>query len=125
MMNALDFAGRESMLSQKIVKEKLLVLAGIDKERNIVKLRGSFLLFDKALRGLLDGNEKRGISPAAVSHIRAELLEMKSIWDSMIPVIFKTELNREDLKKLVTLNLPLLDKSNKVVRMYEDLADLY
>ncbi len=125
MANALDFAGRESMLSQKIVKEKLLILLGINVEENIVKIRGSFLLFDKALRGLLNGNQKRGVSAEAVSHIRKELIGIKSIWDSMIPVIFKPKLNGEDLRKLITLNIPLLKKSNKVVRMYEDLADLY
>lgn len=125
MINAIDFAGRESMLSQKIVKEKLLILNGINVEANKGKLRGSFILFDRALRGLLDGNEKRGLSPVAVSHIRKELLAVKTIWMNMIPVIFKEDVNREDLSRLVSLNIPLMKKSNKVVRMYEDLADLY
>ncbi len=125
MMNAIDFAGRESMLSQKIVKEKLLILSGIDVKDNLVKIRGSFLLFDKALRGLLDGNKKRGISPAAVAHIRKELLKMKSIWDSIVPVIFEPEPTKEDLQKLLALNIPILQNSNRVLRMYEDLADLY
>ncbi len=125
MMNALDFAGRESMLSQKIVKEKLLILSGIDVEENKNKLRGSFILFDRALRGLLDGNEKRGLSPTAVSYIRAELLKIQSIWLNIIPVIFKEDMRKEDLDKLISLNLPLLKGSNKVLKMYEDLADLY
>ncbi len=125
MMNALDFAGRESMLSQKIVKEKLLILSGINVEENKSKLRGSFILFDRALRGLLNGNEKRGLSPASVSYIRAELLKIESIWLNIIPVLFKENMEKEDLQKLVSLNIPLLQGSNRVLKMYEDLADLY
>jgi len=125
MMNALDFAGRESMLSQKIVKEKLLILSGIDVEENKNKLRGSFILFDRALRGLIDGNEKRGLSPTAVSYIKRELLKIQSIWFNIIPVIFKEDMRKEDLDKLISLNIPLLKGSNKVLKMYEDLADLY
>ncbi len=52
----IDLSGRQRMLTQKMSKEFLLITAGISVQENQVNLAKTVALFDRTLKGLLDGD---------------------------------------------------------------------
>ncbi len=122
---AINLAGRQRMLTQKITKEAL-ILATADQEgqaraRNDIKATAA--LFDRTLKGLLDGDQSQGLSPVTDDATRKKLLEVRDLWRQ-----FSTDIdtlrnndkgNTTALARIKAANIPLLKTMNQAVGLYE------
>ena len=57
----LNLSGKQRMLTQKMSKEFLLVAYGHEKEANQLNLLETYTLFERTLKGLLDGDQTLGL----------------------------------------------------------------
>jgi len=53
----INLAGKQRMLTQKMSKEALFIAKGINVEKNKENLKKTSELFDKTLKGLIDGDK--------------------------------------------------------------------
>ncbi len=121
--HAINLAGKQRMLTQKMSKEAMLVALGIDKEKNLESLKKTRDLFDKTLAGLRDGDADLGLSKTKKPKIRKQLKKIGKLWkdfDKAVSQIITTgEVSKEDVNVIADLNLPLLKQMNKGVKFYE------
>ena len=118
---AINLSGRQRMLTQKMSKEFLLVAKGHEVDANKASLAKTIVLFDTTLRGLIDGDEAQGLSPAPTEEIAAQLKKVKGMWGP-----FKSHLEAdptpESIQAVASENLPLLQEMNKAVSMFAALG---
>lgn len=128
---AINLAGRQRMLTQKMSKEAYMFIIkaenGDDLERHRQKIRGTMGLFDSTLSGLLDGDLEQGLSPASAPDVIAGLQDVSQAWQK-----FKGQLDHllviedpssdagyEALAAISAQNVPLLKAMNHTVGLYE------
>lgn len=123
---AINLAGKQRMLTQKMSKEALLVALDIDKKDNLIKLKETRNLFDKTLKGLRDGDRDLRLSQTIKPKIRRQLSKVENLWIQFNRIISKIirngEVTQEDIGVIAKLNLPLLKEMNKAVKFYETKA---
>jgi hypothetical protein len=113
------------MLTQKMTKELLLVALGIDLDKNKRNLKKTTSLFERTLKGLLDGDKDLDLPGTKDSAIRNQLATVGKLWKDYKPVLNKTiasesnKVSQGDLEMAAKLNLPLLKNMNAAVKMYE------
>ncbi len=123
--NALEIADRQRMLSQKMLKEKLLIIGGINPERYKAKIRGTVLLFEHGIQGLLIGDEKRGLIKMSDERIRKELKKALVIWNKVrLIYLRRPNLTNKQLSLIIKENQPLLDEMTKIVKMIKNSTEL-
>ncbi len=127
MAVVINMAGRQRMLTQKMSKEALLVYLGINADENRLNVRETGSLFDRALKGLLDGDSDLELAGTKEPEIRNQLKTVKGLWQGFKPIVARasdpdTKPSESDMQKLGAENLPLLREMNKAVKMYEALA---
>ncbi|MGF1501264.1 MAG: type IV pili methyl-accepting chemotaxis transducer N-terminal domain-containing protein [Paracoccaceae bacterium] len=119
---AINIAGRQRMLSQKMAKEAALIGLGLGVTENPRNLRDSALLFDQSLTVLIEGEDRLGI-PAAPDFIRIKLLEVRSIWggygEIMQGIVAGAEVDRLAQISIAAQADPLLVTMNEAVGLYE------
>ncbi len=125
MAEKIDLSGRQRMLSQKILKEKLLVLYNIQKSKNQPKLQKDVEDFDNVLHDLMYGSKKRNWGPESINHILKQLKVVESIWKKFKPLMYKDKLSKSELKSINKLNMKLLKEMDKAVKMYQEASDIY
>ncbi len=122
LAKAINIAGRQRMLTQRMTKEALFYTAGRNDYKD--KFISTMDLFETSLNNLIEG--KDGM-PAPPENIYNQLIKVKSMWDE-----FKKHANnvindpnsKEDMYYLEANNIPLLTEMNKAVKMYEKAADV-
>lgn len=124
----LNLSGKQRMLTQKMSKEFLLAAYGHQREDNKLALLETYSLFERTLKGLLDGDETLGLPGTKPQHIRDQLGVVSGLWSKFKPIVeygadYKTnDIPNEKIALLATTNLPLLKEMNKAVGMYEQEA---
>ena len=116
----LKIADRQRMLTQKMFKEKFLVYTNQDKERNIVRLRGSIILFKNGLNALINGEDRRGTAKVTDKPIQAKLAQMHKLYIQVEDIYKKQGVNLNELKQLAVIDKKLLKLSIEVVTMIEN-----
>ena len=119
MATTINLAGKQRMLTQKMTKELLLVANGVDADANRAALKKTVALFDRTLKGLLDGDAGLGLPGTKDPAIRAQLQVVAKLWQEYKPVLDAVDTSDAGLKKAARLNLPLLKEMNKAVKMFE------
>ena len=114
----INLAGKQRMLTQKMVKEALFVLKGIKGKECRANLLLSIEQFDKTLKGLLNGDEQLGLQKTKDEKIFKQLMKVSNLW-----VSFKDSLKKGDIDVINNQNIPLLENMDKVVQMYQDNVD--
>lgn len=126
MGDAINIAGRQRMLTQKMSKEILLIAAGIDVAGNQDNLKKTATLFDASLKGLQDFGH---------ANIAAQLKVVTGLWETFhkhVSAVLAGDTSKDVLLKIATENMPLLTNMNTTVQMYtkaagstmsQDLAD--
>ena len=118
---AVNLAGRQRMLTQKMSKEFLMIAKDIDAEDNRKNLIETMETFDTTLSGLINGSDELGLSPAPTKEIKTQLEKVRSMW-----IIFKLKLqappNDSSIAQVSKTNLPLLKEMNEAVVMYTALG---
>ncbi len=121
----INLSGKQRMLTQKMSKEFLLVAYGYDVENNKLSLLETYSLFERTLKGLLDGDDTLGLPGTKSQSIRDQLDVVSGLWSNFQPIVasgadYKTKtIASEQITQLANTNLPLLKNMNKAVGMYE------
>ena len=118
-----NLSGRQRMLSQKMTKEFLLVAVHVSEDENKANLDKTVALFDRTLKGLLDGDSAQRLPGTPEEDIRAQLALVQARWDDYRPLLEAGAYTEAEVRKAATLNLPLLKEMNTTVKMYEVLSD--
>ncbi len=120
-----SLSGKQRMLTQKMTKEALLIVKGINANENRENLKASVALFEKTLIGLQKGDETLELEKTSEKKILQQLDEVTKLWNKFKPVIdsiFKGKKDKKTLTSLADQNLPLLSAMNKAVGMYEEVS---
>lgn len=116
-LHIVNIAGRERMLTQKMTKEKLLIIKG--KSKNSIKLKKTIKLFDTSLMALLKGNKELSVVKSSNKKIITQLNVVVKIWNRLKPLYEKENLNTKELALIINENPILLKEMNKMVKLAE------
>ena len=116
-LHIVNIAGRERMLSQKMTKEKLLIVQG--KKEYISKLKDTIKLFDDSLNALINGDSKKDIIRPSNKKIKEQLEKVANIWSKLKPIYDKEKPTTKELALIIKMNPLLLYEMNKMVSMAE------
>ncbi len=125
MGTVINLAGKQRMLTQKMSKEILLIAKGIDVEANKANLKKTADLFDRTLKGLVDGDAGLGLPKTTDQAILAQLAKVSALWAEFKPNVdaaLNGKIDEGVLKKVAAQNLPLLKEMNKAVQMYAKMS---
>ncbi|HEC17620.1 MAG TPA: hypothetical protein ENI99_13755 [Sedimenticola sp.] len=119
MATTINLAGKQRMLTQKMTKELLLVANGIDVEANKASLAKTVDLFERTLKGLVNGDASLGLPGTKNPEILAQLEVVQKLWDDYKPVLASVDTSDAGLAKAAKINIPLLVNMNKAVKLFE------
>jgi methyl-accepting chemotaxis protein len=116
--NVINLAGRQRMLTQKMTKEALLTINGIDKLDELKKTKE---LFDETIKGLIDGDASLNLPKIDEGETKEQLLKVASIWNKYQQDILDTIENptKASLETLFTDSLIILKEMNAAVKLLE------
>ncbi len=117
----INLAGKQRMLTQKMSKEALFMAKGIDADANKASLIKTEELFDKTLKGLINGDKDLNLPKTGNKEILAQLDKVSKLWTSFKASIDKVVAGKSDkatLEAIAKENLPLLKNMNQAVGMY-------
>lgn len=121
----INLAGKQRMLTQKMSKELLLISLGNDIENNKLNLLETYTLFDRTLKGLINGDETLELPGTKVADIVTQLNKVSALWADFMPImqaaadVNSTQVDAGMLNAMAQKNLPLLTEMNKAVSLYE------
>lgn len=121
LATSIDLSGKQRMLTQKMTKEGFLINLSIDKEKNIEKLKKSSQLFDKTLKGLMQGDESLGVIDFKDSKITTQLKKVETLWILFyknIKDIIENKSTKKTYELLEKNNIILLKEMNSAVALY-------
>jgi len=118
MVTIVNLAGRQRMLSQKMTKEKLLLMNG--KSDNSDELEQTVKLFDESLTLLTNGNIKKKISKPTNKKIKKQLKKVALLWKKLKPIYEKKKPSATEMALIITKNTVLLKEMNLMVEMLEN-----
>ena len=123
---AINLAGKQRMLTQKMSKESLLIFLKINPKENAKKLKQSYTLFDKTLKGLLYGDKDLNLVPSNDKKVEAKLKEVLELWKPFKQRVQKIAsfkgLSNKTFDYIDKHNLPLLKTMNEAVTLYTKLG---
>ena len=112
----LNSAGKERMLTQKISKDILHIRSEIDDlKKNIDE-------FEQTLNGLLQGDPKRKLAKTEDPVILKHLNEVSKLWQPFrenVEAILAGDISSQRVDQITQQNMPLLEKMDLVVGLYE------
>lgn len=121
----INLSGKQRMLTQKMSKEMLLIAKGVDEAQNKENLGKTAALFDKTLKGLINGDKDLGLVMAEDAKIVEQLERVTMLWGKFkknVDSVLSGDTSRGILETIAKENLPLLKNMNRAVKMYEDYA---
>jgi len=116
-LHVLNIAGRQRMLSQKMTKEKLLIIQGKTEYKD--KLKGTIKLFDDSLHTLINGDKKQKIVKPTNKQIIEQLIKVADLWFKLKPIYKKEKPTQKELTLIIKENPILLSEMNKMVKLAE------
>ena len=117
MVSIVNLAGRQRMLTQKMTKEKLLIVQG--KKEYSSELKKTIKLFDDSLNILLKGNAEKKISKPSNIKIKNQLLKVQTLWNELKPLYEKKKPTAQELATIIKKNPILLKEMNQMVALAE------
>jgi len=120
MEHTLKIADRQKMLTQKMFKERFLIYIGEDVKRNSIRLRGSLILFKNGLKGLIYGDDKRGLTAVTNQKIKQKLQRMWRLYKKVKHFYIKNTISKKEMKQLAIIEKQLLKYSTEIVSMIEN-----
>jgi hypothetical protein len=89
-----------------------------------VRLKGSIILFENGLKGLMEGEKRRGLVKITNKKVHATLLEMWRLWSDVQALYRQSDISDKAMEKLAHTDPKLLQKSEEVVRLVENALEL-
>jgi len=123
--SAINLAGKQRMLSQKMVKEYLFVLCEYDAQDNIGAVQSTATLFDQILTGMQYGDAELNLLPAPNDEILFWIARVNELWggESGLKAIMLKEPSHYKITNVASANIPILGRSNVVVGLYEQIGN--
>lgn len=121
MLHIVNVAGRQRMLTQKMTKEKLLVIKGDTSYQE--KLTGTVKLFDDSLKALIEGDKRQMIVKPTDAQIKEQLTKVADLWKELKPLYEKEKIEVQELALIIKKNPILLSEMHKMVNMSETVTD--
>ncbi|HHH19508.1 MAG TPA: hypothetical protein ENK86_03205 [Campylobacterales bacterium] len=121
MLRVVNVAGRQRMLSQKMTKEKLMVVKGEAAYQE--KLTKTIQLFDASLTMLMEGDPKGSIVKPTDKAIKEQLTKVDGLWQELKPLYNKENVDSKELAVIIQKNPVLLAEMHKMVNMAETVTD--
>ena len=122
----IDFAGRQRMLAQKMLKNMCLINIGTDVELEQTELAEAYRLFDITLAALQVGMPEAGLSPPPNQAVSDGLVEVVAAWSVLAPKVQRVMAGETfDLEEQAVVFNGINDltaKMNSVVHHYSDAA---
>ena len=123
----INLSGKQRMLTQKMSKEFLLIASRHQVEENRLNLQETYGLFERTLKGLLDGDPTLDLTGTKDPAIQTQLKKVQTLWEAFKPLVepaaqTKHDITADQIARVAELNLPLLTEMNTAVKMYERLA---
>ncbi len=119
----INLAGKQRMLTQKMVKETLGLVQG---SGSVDTLKGTSILFDETLKGLISGDSELGLSVMADNAILAQFADVQTLWKSFYEnvgiILNLVPETTNALSYINGHNVELLKEMNTAVGMYEKLS---
>ena len=118
----INLAGKQRMLTQKMSKEALLIIKGIEIEKNRVYLQETITTFDKRLHALKEGNRALNIPKTEdkeILNLLTKEIKLWSLFKKFLNEIIIGKVDKKILKAVEMANMPLLQIMNKIVHLYE------
>ncbi len=124
LSTAINLAGRQRMLIQKMSKEACFVALGIAPEDNRRRLHADIRLFEETLQGLKRGSRRLRLVPTRDPQILKQIGVVERMWKDFKPLLLQAGGPRTDAAVLgiAKRNMPLLKEMNRVVQLYEGRA---
>ncbi len=117
----IDLSGKQRMLTQEMVKEAFLIKSNINKKTNIKKLTQSSKLFDKTLKGLINGDKELKLVAIKDEKIQKQLKKISTIWNDFylnIKDILNKKNNEKQYYNITSKSQELLKEVNYAVELY-------
>ena len=125
---AIDIAGRQRMLAQRMSKNVCLIAAGIETEAARAELQGASDMFDTSLMALRNGLPDAGIQPPPNAEIAAQLDTVIAIWNEARGIVDRVlageALGADDLTLMYQGGNALTGNMNTAVGLYSDASKL-
>ena len=118
----INLAGKQRMLTQKMSKEALLIIKGIEVNKNRKNLKETMVTFDRTLKGLKDGNKGLHLVKTEDKEIVKLLnkeIKLWSLFRQFLNNIVEGKENKDTLKAVEIANMPLLNLMDRIVSLYE------
>lgn len=129
---AINLAGRQRMLTQKMSKEALMLCSNNANCQAMLKdLNDTVDLFENTLKGLIHGDKKLGLAKTNDKAILQKLTEVNQMWTVFKKHIYnfmKSAPNSSEaqdaLRHICDENIPLLKTMNQAVILFENNNDI-
>lgn len=131
---AINLAGRQRMLSQKMSKESFMLLTAAtaeEKEKGVADITKTAALFDTTLKGLIHGDKEQGLAPCTDKKVLQKLDEVTNLWAAFyldIKTLLSTGADTAEgqraLGAIKQKNIPLLTAMNEGVMLFEESSNL-
>ncbi len=120
--NAIDVAGRQRMLSQKLAKEAMLVAQQIENRQVMEK---TIDLFESSHRVLFEGDPAQNILPVKEPAIITQLERVEQLWSGYKQVIlqYSTNPDKAGLEAIQQQSVQVLKEMNQAVGMMATVAN--
>ncbi|KEJ94541.1 Type IV pili methyl-accepting chemotaxis transducer N-term [Pseudosulfitobacter pseudonitzschiae] len=122
LANTVNIAGRQRMLSQKVLKEFCYVSLGVDRERQQKRLAETLALFETSLALLETGSAEQNVLAPPNKRARGRLKRARLVWEKLSPILHRAiagqDLSRDDLHRVASFSEDLLKASQHVVASY-------
>ena len=121
LVTSINLSGKQRMLSQKMTKEAFLIRLDIDKSDNIEKLKRSSHLFDKTLKGLIEGERSLELVATVDKDVQMQLKKVQILWIPFykeIEAVIENKAKDSSYNFLETNNIALLQEMNRAVELY-------
>jgi len=105
---------KQSILIDKIYKEKLSIARGIDSKTNRVALKKNIVLFEKVLNGLMEGDADLALLGTENKKLLKQLKVIKKLW-----MPFKANILHSKFRNLYRKKFRLLKNINKSIKIDE------
>jgi len=116
-LRVVNVAGRQRMLTQKMTKEKLLLLKG--EKGYAKKMAETIKLFDSSLTAIIKGDKNQNISKPTNEKIINQLKVVSKMWESLKPLYVKEKNSAKELATIIAKNSVLLKEMNAMVQLAE------
>ena len=117
------FIWKIEIFNSKMIKEKILIVGGLESSKNRKKLSKSVANFDKIITAFFKGDDKLKIRAIENTLAKTQLNSINSIWKNIKPLYLKENISDEALTKLIKKSEKFMDKIDSLVTLFVNEID--